>query len=83
MTPLCLIALVTAVSGYDILDEIAEGADMFNPPFPMLFQTEEEIFAQAIIALIIIVLILFFLVMFVFCFDIDKENNKVYPTKED
>ena len=76
---LCLLTAVSGASGYDILDEIAEGVDMFNPPFPMLYQTQEEIFAQGVI----IIMILVFLAVFVFCFDIDEENNKVYPTKED
>ena len=76
---LCLLTAVSGASGYDILDEIAEGVDMFNPPFPMLYQTQEEIFAQGVI----IIMILVFIAVFVFCFDIDEENNKVYPTKED
>ena len=78
------VQLFVVVSGQDFWDELAEGAEMLDPPFTPLFQTEEEIYVQAIFALIIIVLILFFLTIFVFCFDMEEQrNNRVYPTKDD
>ena len=69
---------VSGASGYDILDEIAEGVDMFNPPFPMLYQTQEEIFAQGVI----IIMILVFIAVFVFPLILMKKITRFMQQKK-